>query len=273
MPASKQTIAGNGTCYKLIGVTGPVVVLIHGLGLNQAMWWKQADALSSQYRLLVYDLIGSGQSARPQETPTLSMFAKQLAELLDELGIEKAAVAGFSIGGMIARRFAMDNPDRLWALVILNSAYKRDAGAHQAIQNRVYQAQTGGPEATVEAALSRWFTDAYRDANLSVMNWVRTTILANDKEVYPQIYQVLVDGVNELVEPQPPIACPTLVMTAEEDYGNSVEMMYRIAGEIPDSKTVVLPGLRHMAMVEAPDLFNKELLEFLNLHNLEQTDV
>ena len=165
---------------------------------------------------------------------------------------------------MIARRAAMDCPDRLWALGILHSAHQRSATAHDAIQARVYQSQEQGPQATVEAALSRWFSTAYRDANPDVMDWIRTTILANDPSIYPRNYQVLVDGVDELIAPNPAIACPTLVMTGAEDYGNSPEMSAAIAAEIAASELVILPGLRHMAMVEAPRLFNQHLGDFLD---------
>lgn len=254
----------HGTYYELHNTGKPVVVLIHGLGLDQSMWSAQVEALVKSYSVLTYDLNGMGQSALPTETPCLTIFARQLADLLDELDIKQVALAGFSLGGMIVRRFAMDFPQKLWALGILNSAHKRDADAHYAIQKRVCQAQRDGPEATVDAALSRWFTTAFHDANPNTMQWVRTTILKNDKTIYPKNYQVLVDGVTELIAPEPPISCPTLVMTAEEDFGNSPEMAIAIANEIAGATTIVLPKLRHMAMVEAPELFNKHLLEFLD---------
>ena len=97
-----------------------------------------------------------------------------------------------------------------------------------------------------------------------MMDEVRRWILANRKDVYAPIYQVLVDGVTELVAPSPPIAAPTLVMTGEEDYGNSPAMSRAIAAEIPGSELVILPGLRHMAPAEAPELFNARLLAFLS---------
>ena len=262
--ASNTLLSSHGSCYQLHGNGNPVVVLIHGLGLDQSMWHWQLDELSQHYTVLTYDLTGMGQSSAPSQTPDLTMFSNQLNALLDELNFANVAVAGFSLGGMIARRYAMDHPHRLWALGILHSAYKRDAKAHDAIQARVYQAQKEGPQSTVEAALSRWFTTPFRESNPNIMDWIRNTILANDKTIYPKNYQVLVDGVNELAAPEPAIACPTLVMTGEEDYGNSPEMAHAIASEIPDSVKVILPGLRHMAMVEAPESFNPHLLEFLN---------
>lgn len=254
----------QGTAYQTWGGDGPTVVLVHGLGLNRQSWQWQIPALAKHYRVIAYDLLGHGESAPPQETPSLTLFSEQLRALLDHLGISRAAVLGFSLGGMIARRFAMDHPGRLWALGVLHSAHARDQAAQEAISRRVEQARAEGPSATVEAALTRWFTDPFRAANPALMDQVRGWILANRKEVYWPIYKVLADGVSELVAPNPKIRVPALVMTGDEDFGNSPDMSRAIAAEIPGSELVVLQGLRHMALAEAPGLFNKELLGFLD---------
>lgn len=256
----------RGTAYDSFGTGERTVVLVHGLGLNRHSWQWQVPALSQDYRVITFDLHGHGESSAPPETPSLRLFSEQLRELLDHLGISRAAICGFSLGGMIARRFAMDHGDRLWALAILHSAHARDKAAHDAIQARVVQAASEGPAATVEAALERWFTDGYRRSHPEIMDEVRRWILANHKDVYAPIYQVLVDGVTELVAPQPPIAVPALVMTGDEDHGNSPAMSRAIAAEIPGSQLVILPGLRHMALAESPEMFNAKLQGFLRQH-------
>lgn len=254
----------RGTAYESFGSGPRVIALVHGLGLNRHSWQWQVPALSGTHRVITFDLYGHGDSSVPPTTPSLTVFSEQLAELLDHLGIARASIFGFSLGGMIARRFAMDHADRLETLGILHSAHARDKAAHDAIQARVVQAAREGPAATVEAALSRWFTDGFRLNHPQMMDGVRGWILANRKDVYAPIYQVLVDGVTELVAPSPPIAAPSLVMTGEEDYGNSPAMSHAIAAEIPGSELVILPGLRHMALAEAPELFNAQLLAFLS---------
>lgn len=259
-------MAESGTSFRVDGEAGPWVVLIHGLGNRKEAWRFQFPALARHFRILTFDLYGHGSSIDPPETPSLRLFARQLAALLDRLGIERAAVAGFSLGGMIARRFAMDYPDRLWALAVLHSAHARDKAAHDAIQSRVEQVRRDGPKATADAALDRWFTPLFRAAHPAIMEEVRGWIIANRKEVYAGIYQVLVDGVTELVAPSPAISVPTLVMTGDEDHGNSPAMSRHIAAEIKHSELVFLPGLRHMAKIEAPDLFNQHLLGFLLKH-------
>ena len=257
------SVTPRGTAYESFGKGANTVVLVHGLGLNRRSWQWQVPALAQQFRVLTYDLHGHGESSVPPATPSLTLFSEQLRELLDHLGLDRAAVMGFSLGGMIARRFAMDHGERLWALGILHSAHMRDQAAHDAIQARVVQAAKDGPAATAEAALGRWFTEAFRNSQPGMMEEVRRWILANPKDVYAPIYQVLVDGVTELVAPNPPIACPALVMTGDEDYGNSAAMSRAIAAEITGSELVILPGLRHMALAEAPELFNAKLLGFL----------
>ena len=260
--ASART--GSGTSFEVHGSAGRTIVLVHGLGLNKAMWqWQVPDLKVAGWQVVTYDLFGHGESAAPPQLPSLTLFSGQLAVLMDHLGITEAVVAGFSLGGMIARRFAMDHPARTTALVILHSAHLRDQAAHDAIQARVHQARKDGPGATVEAAIERWFTAPFRKAHPGIMDLVRQWVLTNDKDIYPSIYQVLVDGVTELAAPEPPVTCPALVMTGDEDYGNSVEMSRAIAAEIPGSETVILKGLRHMAMVEAPERFNAPLLQFL----------
>ncbi|WP_282610300.1 alpha/beta fold hydrolase [Pelagibius sp. Alg239-R121] len=257
-------MAVDGTSFEWHGDSGSVVVLIHGLGLNKAMWQWQVPVLAQSYRVLTYDLYGHGDSQTPPSTPDLTLFSTQLLKLLDENDIESCAVLGFSLGGMICRRFAMDHPGRVSALGILHSPHKRKAAAQDAILKRVAQARQDGPSATVEAALDRWFTEGFRKSDQDRTGLVRRWVMANSKQVYPSIYQVLADGVDELVAPDPAISCPTLVMTGDEDFGNSPEMSQAIAGEISGAQIKILPGLRHMAMVEDPGQVNTVLLSFLD---------
>ena len=106
----------DGTVFDVAGPPdAPVVVLVHGLGLNRACWQWTLPALSDRYRVVTYDLFGHGQSAPPPETPSLALFSRQLTGLLDHLDIPAAAIVGFSLGGMIARRVAQDAPQRLVA--------------------------------------------------------------------------------------------------------------------------------------------------------------
>lgn len=255
----------DGTYWVRQGRTGaPAVVLIHGLGLNHQVWQWMRPELEDTYDVISYDLYGHGESKPPPDTPSLSLFSRQLADILDAADISKAAIIGFSLGGMICRRFAQDYPSRASALVILNSPHQRTADAQAAILKRVDQAATNGPSSTVDAALERWFTTPFRTSNPELMSLVRTWVLANDKLIYPTIYRVLANGVDEIVAPAPRLNLPALAMTADEDFGNGPEMTEAIAKEIDGGKALILEGLRHMALAENPPAVNMPVREFLD---------
>ena len=260
-----MTIAPDGTTYELTGPkSAPVVILIHGLGLNKDCWqWLTPDLVNS-YRILSYDLYGHGGSVVPTKQPSLSLFSKQLSSLLDHCDISQGVIVGFSLGGMIARRFAQDAPKRSLAMIILHSPHTRSEAAQASILARVDQARIMGPQSTVEAALERWFTSGFMEANPNLMDKVRQWVIANSREVYHTIYSVLATGIDEIVKPNPALTLPSLVLTGEEDFGNGPEMADAIAVDIEGAKVLVFPGLRHMALVEAPTVVNKPILEFLD---------
>ena len=242
---------------------GPTVVLIHGFGLNRAMWQWQLPALTPHFSVLTYDLLGHGESPPPAGTPSLAKFSGQLLRLMDRCGIERAALVGFSLGGMIARRAALDHADRVSALAILNSPHDRSPAEREAVRARVRQTEARGPAANVEPALERWFSPAFCAEAPETVALVRSWIAGNDPALYPRIYCVLAEGDAELADGLERIACPTLVMTAADDPGNTPAMARAMARSIPGARLAILPGLRHMALAEAPQAVNAPLCAFL----------
>ncbi len=256
--------SNSGTSYELSGPPGaPVLVLVHGLGLTRATWDGFVPAFQQDYRVLTYDLSGHGESALPQEKPCLMVLSNQLVALLDELTIARAAIVGFSLGGLINRRFAIDHPSRVMALVILNSPHEREPEAQCLVEERAAQTSAGGPGATIDSTLERWFTPAFQKNSADVVAKIRALVLANDPENYTQHRQVLAGGVVELIRPVPPITAPTLVMTCEHDSGSTPAMAHAIASEIAGAQTEIVPGLQHLGLIERPDLFIQPILQFL----------
>ena len=125
-------------------------------------------------------------------------------------------------------------------------------------------AAAGGPGATLEAAIERWFTPEFRKSHDIFVERVRQWVLANDAEIYAQCRQVLAAGVVELIRPQPPISHPTLVMTCEHDSGSTPAMSRAIASEIDGAEVIIVPDLKHMGLTENPSFFINSLFEFLD---------
>lgn len=254
----------TGTAFDLTGpADAPVLVLVHGLGLTRSTWDDFVPVLSRDYRVLTYDLCGHGQSVMPLVKPSLTVLSDQLARLMDELAIDRATIIGFSLGGMINRRFALDHPSRVTALVILNAPHERGPEAQRLVEERAAQTSAGGPAATIDSTLERWFTPQFLTGSPEMVARVRATVLANDAESYAGHRQVLASGVTELIRPHPPLSARTLVMTCEHDSGSSPAMSHAIASEIAGAECVVVPGLQHLGLIERPDIFTAEILGFL----------
>lgn len=254
-----------GTAFDVSGPPeAPWIVLIHGLGLDRHVTWAgMRPDLEARYRVLRYDLLGHGESRVPEGEVTLARLAEQLIALMDHVQIAQADLIGFSLGGMINRRVAMDHGSRVRSLVILNSPHERDAERQALVEAQARQSDAGGPAATLEAALARWITPGFAAANLQQIERISGIILANDAENYAKHRLVLATGVTELIRPDPPLAHPMLVMTCAEDSGSTPHMARAIAAETCGAKTVIVPDLKHMGLVERPDLFVGAILPFL----------
>ncbi|WP_120501590.1 alpha/beta fold hydrolase [Roseovarius sp. EL26] len=259
-------ISSSGTAYELTGPEGaPVVALIHGLGMDRhSTWGAIAPVLAEKYRVLSYDLCGHGATAIPTDKPSLTVLSEQLISLMDELGIEQAALVGFSLGGMINRRCAMDHPSRVSVLGILNSPHERGEEQQRLVEERARDTSAGGPGATIDATLQRWFTEGFRRKHPEQVTAVRDVVMANHHENYALHRQVLAEGVVELIRPEPPITHPTLVVTCEFDSGSTPAMSWAIAREIGEADVVIIPDLQHLGLIEQPELFAAPVMEFLS---------
>lgn len=252
-----------GTAFSVSG-EGPPLILVHGLGLNRQMWQWQQAALADRYTVITYDLFGHGQSARPAGPYTMRQMTDQICALMAHLGLQRCALAGFSLGGLIVQAFALAHPQRVSALAILNAAHGRTEEERAALMGRVQQVREQGPASTVDAALQRWFSPAFAARAPEVLAQVRDWVVANDPRVYPEVYLLLARADIGLEDAIATIQCPTLVMTGEEDYGNSPAMSRRITALISGARLEILPGLRHMALAEDPARVNEILLGFLS---------
>ena len=212
--------------------------------------------------MLNYDLYGHGDSGSAPKEATLTVFADQLAGLMDHVGIERAHVIGFSIGGMINRRFVLDYPDRVASLVILNSPHDRGEEAQLAVEGRAKTARDQGAFATFDAAVQRWFTAEHVTSGAGPA-LVRAWREQVTDEGYAQTSWVLANGVRELIAPDPPVVAPTFVMTCENDVGSTPQMSQDIAAEIEGSELIIVPKFKHLGLIEKPDAFTRPICDFL----------
>lgn len=242
---------------------GPPVILIHGVGLDRAMWGPVAERLAARFTVMRYDMAGHGLSGRAGEPVGLGTFVRQLSQLAEALGLERFALVGFSMGALVARVFAQEQPERLTYLALLGSVFERSPEAQAAVEARLAQAEAEGPASIVGAALDRWLTPAFRAAHPETVQAVRRRLEANDPAGFLPAYRVFAEADAGPGDRLKRIACPTLVATGGLDRGSTPAMTRALAAAIPGARAEVLEGLAHLFPLEAPERTAALLLAFL----------
>ncbi|MBM95259.1 MAG: alpha/beta hydrolase [Oceanospirillaceae bacterium] len=259
-----------GTAWSMCG-EGEALVLIHGVGLDQSIWGGQCEGLQRDYSVITYDMLGHGRSPLQSAAATLEDYADQLHELLQHLNIDKAHVVGFSMGGLVARVFALRYPQQLTRLVIMGSVFNRSESVRNTILARTEEVAREGANANLQTALERWFSPEYRSASPVQIERVRELVLGNDPISYLRAYRLFAAGDNYLADQVHNIRCPVLVMTGELDPGSTPEMAIELANQLPDGHSLILQGQRHMMPMESPQQVNRALMTFLKSPtNIEQ---
>jgi 3-oxoadipate enol-lactonase len=251
----------NGTdLYYEIHGDGEPVLLVHGLGSSTLDWAPQVAALAPHYRVIVFDVRGHGRSAKPRQRYSVALFADDTAALIRALALGPVHVVGISMGGMIAFQLAAVAPDLVRSLVIVNSGPAmpiKTFAQRLMIWTRIAIVRLQGMRKMGEVLANRLLPKPEHAALRAqfIERWA-----ANDPRAYLSALKGLVNwGVMERLGS---IHCPTLILTADQDYA-PVELKRAYTAMIPGAELVVIDDARHMLPVERPDAFNDALLSFL----------
>ena len=258
-----RDVVQAGTLFDVTGA-GPAVVLIHGVGLDHRMWDGIAPRLAEDFTVIRYDMLAHGGSAKPPGPLGLRSFVDQLAALQTYFGLDPFALVGFSMGAVVARAYAVQHPEKLARLVLLNGIYQRSTEQRAAVQARYAQAESEGPRAIIDAALARWFTAPFQDRHPEVLAVVRTRLEQNNPRDFLAAYAVFRNAEDPSPEALAALACPTLVATGALDSGSTAAMTEAMGRVIPGARTEILDGLAHMAPVEDPERVATLVRDFLN---------
>jgi 3-oxoadipate enol-lactonase len=240
--------------------TGPWVTLIHGIGADLENWNAIAKILSPHFKVLRADLRGHGSSGRIS-TCSIDNFVADVAELLDELGVEKTHVVGFSLGGLIAQKYAIGRPSKLSRLVLISSVAERTPQERERVKKRADQIDREGIASVVSAAEDRWFTPKFKVAHPDLVQARLKQLIANEHHSYAAGYRVFAEADEGLRYSR--IDVPTLIMTGENDSGSSPRMARLLHDTIQGSELFILPELRHSVLLEAPETIAALVLDFL----------
>ncbi len=241
---------------------GPAVVLIHGFTLDTRMWDDQFAAMAERYRVIRYDMRGFGKSAVPAGE-TYSHVA-DLRALLDYLHVERATLVGLSKGGGVALDFALTHLTRVQGVALIDTILGGFdwSAAGRARDDAVWAAARAGG---IAAAKASWlahplFAPAMRQPAVAA----RLAQIIDDYSGWHFVN----DNPEERFSPPAAtrlgeLTMPLLVLVGDQDLPDFTDIATLIGQQVPQARSHILPGIGHMANMEAPDAVTQALLDFL----------
>jgi 2-hydroxy-6-oxonona-2,4-dienedioate hydrolase len=249
--------------------SGPALVMIHGTGGHLEAYARNVRALSAQYRVVLYDMIGHGYSDKPDRPYTIDVMSDHLVAVLDALGIEQAHLSGESIGGWVAAWTAAHHPDRVGRLVLntpgnITNKPQVMAAVRDSSLKAVREASPETVRARVEWLFhdTRMVTDELVALRLAIYTQpgfltAMTNIVAVQNWEYREPYVWSPKWCNR-------ISAPTLLLWTDHDPTGTVEEAELLREWIPDARVEVIEGAGHWPQWEKPDEFHQAHLRFIN---------
>jgi pimeloyl-ACP methyl ester carboxylesterase len=243
---------GVNIYYEVHG-SGPPLLLTHGYSSTSAMWQGQIEALSQHHTLILWDMRGHGQSDYPDDPLAYSeaLTVGDIAALLDTVGATSAIVGGLSLGGYMALAFVRAHPERVRALLIVDTGpgFRKDE-ARDGWNKRAHETgdrfEREGLEVLKSASRER-SSVVHRDAS-GLARAARGMLTQRDAGV---------------IETLPNIKVPALVVIGADDTPFLAASDY-MAAKIPGARKVVIPAAGHAVNIDQPQAFIDAVLPFLN---------
>jgi len=245
--------------WKLEGAADkPPLVLLNSIGTDMALWDACLPHLLPAFRLLRIDTRGHGASDAPPGDYSLAMLADDVATVMDAAGIEQAAIAGVSLGGMVAMAFALGHPSRASALALICTSAAMDRSAWE---SRIATVRAGGTGAIAEMAVGRFLSPGFAHTHPAIAETLRAGIVTQSDDGYVGAGGAVRDM--DLTDWLGAIAMPTLVVTGDKDISTPLEGHGdRLIAGLPNAWHVVL-GSAHLPPIEAPASLASALRHFL----------
>lgn len=232
---------------------GPVILLTHGYSATSQMWRGQIEPLTQAHTLVVWDMRGHGQTDYPQDPDQYSeaMTVGDIAALLDAVGAKSAIVGGLSLGGYMSLAFHRVHPERVRALLIVDTGpgFKKDAARATWNERALQTAQEYETEglARLQRLSKEMATATHRSAD-GLAGAARGMLTQKDAQVIHSL---------------PAIAVPTLVVAGADDKPFLAATDY-MAAKIPRAQKVIIADAGHSVNLDQPELFNRAVVAFLD---------
>jgi len=251
-------VNGQRLFFEDTGGDGPVVILSHGFLMSHAMFEAQVEALRSDYRVVTWDERGFGQTEFDGKPFTYWDSASDCLGLLDHLGVDAAVLGGMSQGGFLSLRAALTAPDRVRALILLDTqAGGEDPEVMEGYRQMIDTWVSVGPvDELVEIIANIIIAEPEANAEW-IAKWRE---LPHEQMREPG--ECLL-GRDDITDRLGEISCPALVVHGTEDTAITMDKAEALADGLSGAAGVVKVGGAHAANMTNPEPVNEAILEFL----------
>jgi 3-oxoadipate enol-lactonase len=237
--------------------SGPLVLFVHGVGGNRHHWDEQLKYLAQEFKAAAWDARGYGDSGDYDGPLDFEKdFCADVLRVLEHFGEKKLHLVGLSMGGRIARNFALRHPDRLHSVTLANTSAGIDAMTPEQVAKFVEERRNRTPESVRALMGSR--------ARPEAMEVLRQSVMALHRPMYLKTLEAIV--AQDRRAPVEKISLPALVIAGDEDTVYPKGSTRSLAERIPGAQFVEFKGCGHLSNLEQPEEFNRVLLEFLRRH-------
>lgn len=236
----------------------PVVLFSNSLGTTWRLWDPQVRDFSKYFRLLRYDIRGSGDSTITAGPDSIAQLSWDVVRLLDVLSLDQVHFCGLSMGGMTGMFLGANAPKRFHKIVLCNTAAQ--FGTPASWNARVKAVREGGMKAVASSVIERWLTPEFRAAHPADTNAVQAMLESANPDGYIANCAAVRDA--DLRETLGNVQVPTLVLAGLHDPVATPADGRFLAGRIPGARYAEVSAA-HLSNLEARAEFNRTVLDFL----------
>ena len=260
--------------YKASGSGEPSMILMHGFLSSTFSWREVIGPLSETLRVVAFDRPAFGMTERPDawggENPYTADFAMALTlDLMDALSVERAVLIGNSAGGALAARQALEHPERVQALILVDAAIYSEGGSRAWLRPLLATPQMRRIGPVLLRNVRTWGAEfgrsAWHDpARITPEIWAGYTLPLRADNWDRALYEyTLASQPGDLASRVSEIDMPVLVITGDDDRIVPMADSVRLASEIPNARLAILPACGHVPQEECPQAFLEVVQEFL----------
>jgi 3-oxoadipate enol-lactonase len=237
---------------------GDWMIMVHGLGGTSNVWAPQIGALSPSFRILTFDLEGSGRSPAKGQL-SMDSFVRDTLAVMTKYGIEAAHFAGHSMGTIVCQHMAAKHPDRVLSLTLLGPLPEPPEPARPALKDRAATARRDGMIPIADTIVQVATSEETKRKRPGITAFVREIQMGQSAEGYARTCEALSEAVSADLSA---IKCPTLLITGDEDKVGPPSTVEAMAKKIKGAKTLILEGCGHWTPIEKPLEVNEALVAF-----------